>query len=227
MEHETLAQAFLAAQQSMQGPKKTAKNTHFRSKYATLEDVLEACVPVLNQHGIALSQGMKTLDGIHHVTTTLVHGVSGEKVSFDVPLILGKADMQGLGSAITYARRYGALMACGVAPEDDDGNAASAPQRQPKPATEDLTQAMYDSVEDSLPPGASGRQRAEAYAEFIAGEFSGKGLRALDNAWERHKRIIDGLSGKHPDLFEKIVDAFEVRRMELDEKVRETITTPN
>ncbi len=225
MEHETLAQAFLAAQQEMQGPKKTAKNTHFKSNYATLEDVLEACVPVLNRHGIALAQGMTTLDGIHHVTTTLVHGASGDKVSFDVPLILGKADMQGLGSAITYARRYGALMACGVAPEDDDGNAASRPQKAP--ATEDLTAAMYDSVEDSLPPNATPRQKAEAYADFICAEFSRKGLRALDNAWDRHRKIIDAFASKHADLFEKCVDAFETRRMELDEKVRETVTTPN
>lgn len=214
---DTLAQALLLAQSEMQGPKKTAKNTHFKSTYATLEDVLDACVPVLNKHGIVLTQGMVQTDaGSWTVATTLIHAPSDEHKSFSIPVILGKEDMQGLGSAITYARRYGALMACGVAPEDDDGNATRAAPK-PNPSTESLNDAWRDGVLDSLPENATPEMKAQAFADALCDMFAGyKSVRGLDAAWEKRGKIIDNLRDRFPPLWEQVVDAFETRKMELE-----------
>jgi len=123
---KNIATALAAAQIKMGKAVKQSQNPHFRSKYADLGAVMDACLPALNEAGIALVQPTRTDDhGAHYVTTMLIHGESGEHLSCDVPLILGKNDMQGFGSAVTYARRYGLMAMAGIAPEDDDGNAAA------------------------------------------------------------------------------------------------------
>jgi len=123
---KNIATALAAAQIKMGKALKQSQNPHFRSKYADLGNVMEACLPALNEAGIALVQPTRTDEhGTHYVTTMLIHGESGEHLSCDVPLILGKNDMQGYGSAVTYARRYGLMAMAGIAPEDDDGNAAA------------------------------------------------------------------------------------------------------
>ena len=125
-EHKNIAAALAAAQAEMEGAKKSANNPHFRSKYADLGSVMDACLPAMNRHGIALIQPIGNDDGAAYVETRLVHGDSDTEVSCRVPLIIGKNDMQGFGSAVTYARRYGLMAMAGIAPEDDDGNAAAA-----------------------------------------------------------------------------------------------------
>jgi len=136
-EHKSLASALAAAQMEMGKALKSANNPHFKSKYADLSSVVDACLPALNAHGIAVIQPMTDDETGRYVTTSLIHGASGETLSCRVPLILGKNDMQGYGSAVTYARRYGLMSMAGIAPEDDDGNAAakSAPTTAQRPAT--------------------------------------------------------------------------------------------
>lgn len=117
--------AALAAAQLAMGPAlKTANNPHFKTKYADLSAVVEACLEALNVHGIAVIQPTIQEDGSHYVETRLLH-VGGETLSCRVPLIVPKNDMQGYGSAVTYARRYGLMCMTGIAPEDDDGHAAA------------------------------------------------------------------------------------------------------
>ena len=95
---------------------------------------MDACLPALNEQGIALIQPTGEGEQGRYVETILIHGESGEQLSCRVPLIVQKNDMQGYGSAVTYARRYGLMTMAGIAPEDDDGNAAAkaAPKEQPK-----------------------------------------------------------------------------------------------
>lgn len=119
----SIAAALAKAQQAMGKALKQSNNPHFRSKYADLGNVMDACLPALNAQGIAVVQPVVMTEHGNAVRTTLIHE-SGESLSCDVPLLLGKNDMQGLGSAITYARRYGLMSMAGIAPEDDDGNAA-------------------------------------------------------------------------------------------------------
>ena len=123
--------AALASAQMAMGPAlKDSTNPAFKSKYADLASVMAACMPALNANGIAVIQ--PTIDdenGARFVKTILAH-ISGETLECRVPLIVSKNDMQGYGSAVTYARRYGLMSMAGIAPEDDDGQAAvKAPPR--------------------------------------------------------------------------------------------------
>lgn len=130
---QNIAKALAAAQANMGKALKQANNPHFRSKYADLGNVMDACLPALNEAGIALIQPTGEDDHGRYVETVLIHGESGEQLSCKVPLIVAKNDMQGYGSAVTYARRYGLMAMAGIAPEDDDGNAAAkaAPKQEP------------------------------------------------------------------------------------------------
>lgn len=120
-----IAQAFVKAQKGFAPALKTANNPHFRSKYADLAACVEAVIDSLNANGIALlQQTHECADGVT-VETVLLHE-SGEQITggrLHVPA--AKQDPQGYGSALTYARRYSLMAACGIAPEDDDGNAAA------------------------------------------------------------------------------------------------------
>lgn len=123
--HKTIAIALASAQLKMGKALKSTNNPQFKSKYADLGSVVDACMPSLNDAGIAVIQPTTDDETGRYVETVLIHGVSGETLKCRVPLIVGKNDMQGYGSAVTYARRYGLMSMAGIAPEDDDGNAAS------------------------------------------------------------------------------------------------------
>ena len=113
--------ALIKAQQSMESVKKDSLNPHFKNRYASLEAVIDATSRVFQKHGFAVMQPSGRDELGVFVETRLLHE-SGDAFFSKVYLVLSKQDMQGLGSAITYARRYGLLgMAC-LAPEDDDGN---------------------------------------------------------------------------------------------------------
>lgn len=222
--HKGLYSALAAAQADMGPALKDSTNPAFKSKYADLASVMTACLPALNAHGIAVIQPpYQDEDGQRFVKTVFVHGETGETAECAVPLIVAKNDMQGYGSAVTYARRYGLMSMAGIAPEDDDGNAAAkAPPRasdvvdrgHDTPA-QSLATAFRDGVLDSLPADASPRQKAEAFAAAICADFKTKGVKALENAWGKHEPIIGSLEQRHPDLHEKVVDAYEMRRNEI------------
>lgn len=149
---KNIATALAAAQINMGKALKQANNPHFRSKYADLGSVMDACFPALNERGIAVIQPTGEDEHGRFIETLLIHGESGETLSCRVPLIIGKNDMQGYGSAVTYARRYGLMAMAGIAPEDDDGNAAAkaAPKVEPpKPISADQFQEVNDLIFDT------------------------------------------------------------------------------
>lgn len=119
--------AFIKAQKEFAPALKTSTNPHFRSKYVALDGCIEAVLDALNNNDIGLLQVTHDSDTGVMVETVLIHS-SGEQMSggkLFVPAT--KLDAQGFGSALTYARRYSLMATCGIAPEDDDGNAASKP----------------------------------------------------------------------------------------------------
>jgi hypothetical protein len=123
--HRNVFMALVAAQQEMSAPLKDATNPAFRSKYADLSSVVNAVAPALNKHGVCFVHYTLREDGREFMVTALVHGESETKVECAIPVIVGKNDMQGYKSATTYAKRIGLESVTGVAPEDDDGNAAA------------------------------------------------------------------------------------------------------
>ena len=133
-----LSQSMLKVQQQLQPAIKDARNTFVGNDYATLNSVMEACKDSLIAHGIWLTQLPTPAPvelGTGHIAleTKLIHAESGEWISSTAVIPLPKNDPQGMGSAITYARRYSLCAMLGIITEDDDGNAASNPdQKQAK-----------------------------------------------------------------------------------------------
>lgn len=121
-----LSTALAKAQGEIRGATKDSTNPHFRSKYADLASVRDAIQEALSKNGIAYVQFPEGGPETVTITTVLTCGEEWMRASYSMRPV--KADPQGMGSAITYARRYALMAAVGVAPEDDDGNAASNPK---------------------------------------------------------------------------------------------------
>jgi hypothetical protein len=127
-----LAAALAAAQAEMGHASKDAKNPHFKSTYATLASVLDATRPLLARHKIAVSQHLSAEGKLARVDTFLLHE-SGEWISASSTSEARDASPQAIGSAHTYLRRYALSAICGIASDDDDGEAAQ-PRNAPQPA---------------------------------------------------------------------------------------------
>jgi len=168
--HATLAEAFVAAQAAMPtSVKKDGVNPHFKSKYTTFDALVVATKPVLNQHGLGITQEPinHPENGLPILRTVLLHASSAETRQMDTPLFFGRNDMQGFGAAITYARRYAWASMLGIASEEDtDGEhpsqAAPAAEAGPKMASKQqkaklgaqISQLMRDAA--PLPGGYEG-----------------------------------------------------------------------
>lgn len=125
MDIKQVAAALVKAKREFAPALKTSLNQHFKSKYADLSSCIEAVDGALLNHGLAMYQET-FLDEVGVTVETVFLHESGESIrcgKLHVPA--AKHDPQGFGSALSYCRRYSLMTACGIAPEDDDGNAAS------------------------------------------------------------------------------------------------------
>ena len=125
-----LAKSLSAVQGKLTYAKKDSKNPFFKSNYADLESVWDACRDLLSSNGLAVSQfpGLYSeLDKSMSLITILTH-TSGEWISQEMSVPMSKPDAQGAGSCLTYMRRYALAEVVGVVQADDDGNAASSPK---------------------------------------------------------------------------------------------------
>ena len=176
---KNIAIAFVKAQRDFAPALKTSTNPHFKSKYADLAACVEAVIDALNTNGIAMIQ--RTHDDQTGVTveTVFIHE-SGETIeSGRLHVPAAKNDPQGYGSALTYARRYSLMAACGIAPEDDDGNSASS-----KPKNQTLTDS--------------------AVADFVATISGSETMDVLKNAFAEAYRAAEiALDDKAKASFEK------------------------
>jgi len=160
--------ALAKAQQEMRTPLKDATNPHYRNGYASLKSCIKAIKPALNDNGFALLQSAGKDDQGHYIQTTFEH-TSGGLFSSKFYMEPEKKGMQGLGSAATYAKRYGLLGLAGIEPDedaDDDGNAADEkpralkPQPKPQPKKPD-PEAEHDAAvreEQNSEPSSSPQQ---------------------------------------------------------------------
>ena len=199
--HKSIYAALAAAQAQMGPAMKDANNPHFKSKYADLSNVVDACMPALNANGIAVVQPPYDDDTGRYVKTIFFHGETGESIECRVPLIVQKNDMQGYGSAVTYARRYGLMAMAGIAPEDDDGNAAAAaaPKAQERPRQE-----------HTKPEDMSGK------ADDMISAIREKGLRVVDHP--KFKADLDGL---------RAADAQGAARVDVEIQTKRAAETAN
>lgn len=137
-----LAKALAGAQAEMRNPAKDSVNPHFRSRYADLATVRDAVIPALARQSLAVVQLPCESESGPTLVTLLIHS-SGEWIETSLSLRATKNDPQGIGSALTYARRYALQSVAGVAADDDDDGEAGArpqpqqtqPARKPEPVT--------------------------------------------------------------------------------------------
>jgi hypothetical protein len=175
--------ALVSAQSAMTAAHKGKVNPAFRNKYATLSDVMDACLPALRENGFAVVQPIGQDDRGPFVETHILHE-SGHTFSTRVYLIIGKNDMQGFGSAVTYARRYGLGALAGITDTDDDGNAAAA-KAKPKPTVEDQREAFRGSLETPHDP-----ETGEVRPPMNVAQAASQGLH---DAW------LDGIRDSLPE----------------------------
>jgi hypothetical protein len=166
-----ISAALVKAQAEMGNAKKESTNPFFNKKYADLNAIREAVLPVLNKHGIAVIQ--PTIVGENnnyrnYVKTILLHE-SGEYISGLTEIVCSRPnDAQAHGSGLTYARRYGLQSIVNVGADDDDGNSASQPvkvkeslkESKPLPS---LPESKADSVVDFLQKGGTIQQVQKKY----------------------------------------------------------------
>lgn len=132
-----LASALSKAQAAMDGAKKSSANPFFKSKYADLSAVWEACREPLTSNGLSVVQTAGMEGDAVYITTMLLHS-SGQWIQDTLTMKPKDVTPQGVGSTITYGRRYALSAIAGIAPEDDDGEAAQG--RKTAPTAQELTQ---------------------------------------------------------------------------------------
>lgn len=215
----TAAKALVKAQTEMGAVLKNAQNPHLKNRYADLGAVMEAALPALHANGFALMQPSGTDEHGPYVDTVFLHE-SGADFRSRVHLLVGKGDMQGLGSAQTYARRYGLLGMAGLAPEDDDGNAAvkgrqaaQEPRREPAPPRGEPGALAKQAAAQE--PQRDPRAIADAIIGKVRAADSMDALNRLlaapkvDEAWE-------WLAVNAPDESARLKAAVDAKRDDLD-----------
>ena len=186
-----IAAALVRAQRGFGPALKTSSNPAFRTKYAKLENCIDAVIDALNDNGIMLMQQTHPCEDGVIVETLFIHE-SGETMSggkLHVPA--AKHDPQGYGGALTYARRYSLQSACGIAPEDDDGNIATSAM-QPKPPA-------------PKPPAPKPESKPPAPAAPAAPITAPTAIEGKDNNWQL--KVTAEPNGDHGEWSQLVIDA--------------------
>ncbi len=163
-----ISKAMAEAQKKISHATKDSKNPHFKNDYASLESVINASKESLLEHGIFVIQSVSEKS----LVTRLQH-TSGEFFESSLDLLLSKQDMQGLGSAITYARRYSLASMLNISQADDDGNEASKPAPQAKPAQKPI------ETKNMTPRSETIEELGEYVVQF-GKKLSGQKLKNID-----------------------------------------------
>jgi hypothetical protein len=130
--------ALAKAQGELFAAKKDSINPHFKSKYADLASVWEACREALSSNGLSVTQMPAEFQNNIMTLVTRISHSSGEWLEQTMTIPVGKPDPQGIGSCLTYMRRYALAAVVGVYQDDDDANSASyAPKERPATLTDD------------------------------------------------------------------------------------------
>lgn len=160
---KNIATALVKAQKSFSPALKQSINPHFKSRYVDLAGCVEAVIDALNDNGVFLLQKtFECSDGVI-VETIFVHE-SGEMLECGLlHFPATKHDPQGYASALTYARRYSLMAACGIAPEDDDGNATIKKETKELPIKSHVDAGKLSLLIDKMREAENEEQLVAAY----------------------------------------------------------------
>jgi len=223
-----LAGALVKAQAAMEGARKDKNNPHFKSAYADIAAVWDAIREPLTANGLAIVQMPSTIHNGIEIETMLIHS-SGQYISTTLGMP-AKMDAHGIGSAITYARRYALMAVAGVAPVDDDGNGASARQVARPSAEANPNGWVDDAVKDGLMPDGDRRSmhqrtyvkvadrptnpewlaKTKKKVDVAIGTFGliGQTVETIDAFWESHAKEFDWIEDHMPAEFERLKKAY-------------------
>jgi hypothetical protein len=166
--HACLTDAWRSARAEMPAPKFDAVNPHYRSRYASLAELLRVAVPTLAKHKIGLTQRTAYEDGVTIIVTELLFWsevIGEEKMIAEYPAIAkDSTNPQALGSAVTYARRYSLAALLAIAAEDDDdGNAATSGNGNGKPTSGSGYKADKGTAQPNHKAENNGTQQGEPW----------------------------------------------------------------
>ena len=190
-----LMPSFLAAKRAFKPAVKDSTNPHFKSKFVSLTGVLDAVEGALMDNDLLLSQQMDVIDGKNVVVSRLLHK-SGQWLSSVYQLTPVKADPQAEGSALTYARRYAAMALLGIAPEDDDGNAATAAatRRHEAPQNAQVQPPTADDWASQIAAARSPEQLKEIGSRLAGSPISPTTRQSLKAVWSGRMNELAGAS---------------------------------
>lgn len=190
-----LALALSKAQGAMKSAKRDVTNPFFKSKYADLASIWEACREQLSLNEIAVIQIPEMKDGMIGIRTKLVHS-SGEFEEGFFPLAVPMtAKAQEMGSAITYLRRYSLAAMTGVAPDDDDDGTEAQKTMGQKPSTDDKNKEL--------------KQKAKEFSDSIDAAST---VDLLDKCVRDNVVVTSKLSKELPDWHSKLIQKIEAKR---------------
>lgn len=216
-----IASALVKAQKAFGPALKTSTNPHFRNRYAALDACIEAVIDALNDNGIMLMQQTHLCEDGVIVETIFIHE-SGETMSggkLHVPA--AKHDPQGYGSALTYAKRYSLQSACGIAPIDDDGSAATAAVQQkpaaPKPAAKAPVKVEGKDTEWQLkvvtkPNGDHGEWSQLVIDATMLQIAQAKTETDVMNIFKTNRNIYDEVKAGSPTAYDVLMGEFKQAR---------------
>lgn len=183
-----IAAALVKAQKGYGPALKSSTNPHFRSKYADLSACIEAVIDSLNENGVALMQVTHEHEQGIVIETLFIHE-SGEQMSAGKLFMpASKLDAQGFGSALSYARRYSLMAACGIAPEDDDANRAVQPP--PKPVAKPVAAPVPVAKPVVEPVPVVEAPQAPAKMQGSAGQWQLKVAAAPDGDMDSWLQVV-------------------------------------
>lgn len=193
---DKLAEALANTQSEIQDAEKNSQNPHFKSFYADLSSVLQSIREPLAKNNLSLSQIVNSQGEDYFLETILLHK-SGQVLKSKMKLILEKKTMQGLGVAITYARRYAAAAIVGISQEDSDGETQQEPKEfkpQQKPFNSPNQPA---NISDYVYP--FGKLKGKKFSEI-----------ARQDLYSAHRWLCDTDKDKFKDLISKVEEFLSI-----------------
>lgn len=190
-----LAEALAKAQGQIEGAKKDSANPFFKSKYADLASVWEACRVQLSSNGLSVTQCPEESENGIAIETMLLHS-SGQWIKSRYTMPVSKLDAQAVGSAITYARRYALSAIIGIAPEDEDGNSAAKarPEEKVKNKTDPLPEYPNDRFKENMQGWISAINSKKQTADQIINTVSTRYILS-----DVQKQSIKNMEQEHAD----------------------------
>jgi len=185
-----LAISLSKCQGEMEPAIKDSLNPHFKSRYADLNAVWAACRAPLSKNGLSVVQTMDTVNEKLVLNTLLLHS-SGQWIRSTMPVVTAKNDAQGIGSGLSYARRYSLSAICGISQDDDDGEGAMPKENKTKPKEPEVACISKDKAKILIELESN---CSPEYLKILKNYLNKKGIANWNEVKiDEYEKILDGM----------------------------------